>query len=164
MRTLTLTLLAVFLTASVHAAEKPSQGFLKKAIEGNYAEIEMGKLAQRSGQNENVKNFGVMLTEDHSAANQKAIAAAKSMGMTPPDGPTAKQKASYDKMSKLSGPQFDREFGAYMVVDHQKDIEDYRKGARQADAAGEYAKSQIGVLQKHLETARSLRSKTKSNR
>jgi putative membrane protein len=81
----------------------PSQAFLKKAIQGNFAEVEMGKLAQRNGQDDSLKKFGQTLIEDHSAANQKAIDVAKSMGVTPPEEPNAKQKADYDKRAKMSG-------------------------------------------------------------
>jgi putative membrane protein len=156
------TVLALLLASSAYAAEKPSQSFLKKAIQGNYAEVEMGKLAQQNGQSDNVKNFGEMLQSDHTAANEKALDAAKSMGVTPPDGPNAKQKADYEKMSKMSGPPFDREFATHMVADHQKDIAEYKKASKSADAAGEYAKGNIAVLQKHLETAKSLASKRSS--
>jgi len=164
MKSASLVILAAFLASAAQAAEKPGQAFLKKAIEGNFAEVEMGKLAQQNGQNEDVKKFGQMLSEDHSAANQKAIDAAKSMGVTPPDAPNAKQKADYDKMSKMSGAQFDRDFATHMVADHEKDIAEYKKEAKQADAAGEYAKGQIDVLQKHLQTAKSLKSSKTSSR
>src|SRR5436190_3138361 len=156
MKSTSLALLAALLASTAYAADSPSQAFLKKAIEGNFAEVEMGKLAQQNGQSEDVKKFGQMLSDDHSAANQKAIDAAKSMGVTPPDGPNAKQKADYEKMSKMSGPQFDRDFATHMVADHQKDIAEYTKASKSPDAAGEYAKGKIPVLQKHLETARSL--------
>src|SRR3954471_18988999 len=124
----------------------------------------MGKLAQQNGQNENVKKFGQTLIDDHSAANQKAVDAAKSMGVTPPDGPNPKQKADYVKMSKVSGTQFDRDFAAHMVADHTKDIAEYKKAAKQADAARDYAKAEINGLQKHLDTAKSLSSRKTSNR
>jgi putative membrane protein len=164
MRSTTLVLLSAFVASTAYATEKPSVAFLKKAIEGNYAEVEMGKLAQQNGQNEDVKKFGQMLNEDHSAANQKAIDAAKSMGITAPDGPSAKQKADYDKMSKMSGAQFDRSFATHMVADHEKEIAGYKKESKRADAAGEYAKEQIDVLQKHLQTAKSLKSSKTSSR
>jgi len=164
MKVTALTVLALLLATSAQAAEKPSQSFLKKAIQGNYAEVEMGKLAQQNGQSDNVKNFGQILQTDHTAANEKAIDAAKSIGVTPPDGPNAKQKADYDKMSKISGPQFDRDFATHMVADHQKDIAEYKKASKTADAAGEYAKGSIPVLQKHLEIAKSLASKKTSSR
>jgi putative membrane protein len=73
-------IVALILSTSAYAAEKPSQAFLKKAIEGNYGEIQMGQLAQQNGESEGVKKFGQALSDDHSAANQKATDVAKSMG------------------------------------------------------------------------------------
>src|SRR5438477_7922260 len=129
MKSMSLAILTICLASAASAAEKP---FLKKAIEGNFAEIQIGQLARQKGQNDGVKKFGQMLSDDHAAANQKAIDAAKSMGMTPPDGPNAKQRADYEKMSK-SGAQFDRDFAMHMVADHQKDIAEHKKEAKQAD-------------------------------
>src|SRR5437588_9726751 len=59
------------------------QEFLKKAIEGNLAEIEMGKLAQQKGASDGVRSYGKQLEQDHAAANQKATALANEMGMAP---------------------------------------------------------------------------------
>jgi putative membrane protein len=164
MKRMSLVVAALFLSSTAMAAEKPSQAFLKKAIEGNYAEVQMGQLAQKNGQSDGVKKFGQMLSDDHSAANQKAMDAAKSMGVTPPDGPNAKQKADYEKMSKMTGTQFDKQFATHMVADHQKDIAEYKKESKQSDAAGDYAKGQIDTLQKHLDTAKSLNSNKTSSR
>jgi putative membrane protein len=164
MKLAALALLAIFAVSSAGAAERASQTFLKKAIEGNFAEVQMGQLAQQKGQNDDVKKFGRMLSDDHSAANLKAGDAAKAIGMTTPDRPNAKQKADYEKMSKLSGARFDREFAMHMVADHEKDIAEYNKAAKQPDAAGEYAKAQLPVLQKHLDVAKSLGSTKASGR
>jgi putative membrane protein len=164
MKFTSLAIIAMLTASPAFAAGKPSQTFLKKAIEGNYAEVQMGKLAQQNGQNEDVKKFGQMLADDHSAANQKAMDAAKSLSVTPPDGPNAKQKAEYQKMSKMTGARFDRDFAMHMVADHKKDIAEYKKEAKQSDAAGEYAKAEIDVLQKHLDTAKSLQTTKASGR
>ena len=164
MKTTSLAVIALLAGSAAFAAGKPSEAFLKKAIEGNYAEVQMGQLAQKNGQSDGVKQFGQMLSTDHSAANQKATDAAKSMGVTPPDGPNAKQKADYDKMAKMTGAQFDRAFATHMVADHEKDIAEYKKESKQSDAAGDYAKGQIDTLQKHLDTAKSLKSNKTSSR
>jgi len=63
----------------------------------------MGQLAQKNGSSEPVRSYGQMLQKDHSDANQKATAAAKSVGLTPPSELNSKQKAMYDRMSKLTG-------------------------------------------------------------
>jgi putative membrane protein len=142
--------------ANASAKDKPSETFLKKAIEGNFAEVSMGDLAQKNGQSDDVKSFGKMRSTDHAAANQKANSA-KGLGMNPPTGPNAKQKADYEKMSKMSGAAFDKMFATHMVADHQKDIAEYKKATKNKDAAGEYAAGQIDTLQKHLDTAKSLK-------
>jgi putative membrane protein len=164
MRNISIAAFFLFLASSAFAAESSSQAFLKKAIQGNYAEAKMGQLAQQNGQSDDVKNFGRMLADDHSAANQKALDAAKSMGVTPPEEPNAKQKSAYEKMSKMTGAKFDHYFAVHMVADHNGDISEYKKAAKNTDAAGEYAKGEIDVLQKHLDTAKSLSSKKTSSR
>ncbi|MGY4329422.1 putative membrane protein [Bradyrhizobium sp. LB7.2] len=144
--------------ANASARDTQSEAFLKKAIEGNFTEVSMGDLAQQNGQSDAVKSYGRMLSTDHAAANQKALDAAKGLGMNPPSGPNAKQKADYDKISKMSGARFDKMFATHMVADHQKDIAEYKKASKSKDAAGEYASGQIDTLQKHLDAAKSLKA------
>jgi putative membrane protein len=160
-----LTAAAIVLSAATATAQdkaKPAtQKFLTEAIQGNFAEVQMGELAQKNGQSQDVKNLGQMLVSDHNSANQKATEAAQSLGVTPPSGPNAKQKADYDKMSKMNGAAFDKMFAQHMVKDHRKDIKQYQNAAKNQDAAGQYAQNALPTLQKHLETAQSLtRQKT----
>jgi predicted outer membrane protein len=82
--------------------------------------------------------------------------------MTPPTSPNKKQKADYDKMSKLSGAQFDKVFVTHMVADHKKDIKEYEKAAEKKDAAGSYATETLPTLRKHLDTAQSLSGASKT--
>jgi putative membrane protein len=154
--------LAILFAPPCFAQDAASQKFLKAAIEGNFAEVEMGQLAKKQASSDGVRSFGDMLEKDHSAANQKATAAATSLGMTPPTSPNKKQKADYDKMSKLSGAQFDKMFATHMVADHKKDIKDYEKAAKKKDAAGSYATEILPTLRKHLEAAQSLSAGNKT--
>jgi putative membrane protein len=43
-----------------------------------------------------------------------------------------------------------------MITDHKKDVSEYEKEAKKNDAAGSYAKEELPVMQKHLQTAESL--------
>ena len=132
---------ALVVSSASLAQDKAGQKFLKDAMEGNLAEVKMGELAQKNGGSDGVRSFGEMLQQDHSAANEKAESVAQSMGMTPPTEPNRKQKADYDKLSKLSGDKFDREFVNHMVMDHKKDIREKERSDRRlrrrdiADAA-----------------------------
>jgi putative membrane protein len=144
------------------AADKASTAFLVKAIQGNFAEVQMGELAQKNGQSADLKSFGQMLQTDHSAANEKAMDAARELGVKAPTGPSAAQKQAHDKMAKMTGAAFDKAFAQHMVADHKKDIAEYQAEAKRTDAAGKYAADAIPTLQKHLETAQSLQSRSAS--
>jgi putative membrane protein len=143
----------------VLASEAASKSFITKAIEGNLAEIELGKLAQVKGQSDAVKQYGKMIETDHSQANEKAVQAANSLGVTPPTAPDANAQRGYRRLQRESGTQFDRSFTNDMVMDHRKDIADYRKEARQGnDAVTQYANDSIPTLEKHLKNAQALTS------
>jgi putative membrane protein len=156
--------LATALTCAAPAAwaqGKGDQEFLKKAIEANYAEVEMGKLAQQQSASDGVRQFGKQLEQDHSAANTKAMNVAKQMGMTPPSEPSKKQKADYDRMSKMSGDKFDKAFIKHMVMDHKKDIKEFQKEAKKTNApTASFANEVLPDLQKHLQMAESLQGKS----
>jgi putative membrane protein len=145
------------LVMTASAADTASQKFIKEAIEGNLAEVQMGQLAQKKGQSEGTRSFGKMLVDDHSAANEKAKTVAGQIGVTPPTEPNTKQKAMYEKMSKMSDSTFDREFAKEMVQDHKKDISEFEKEAKKKnDPAASFANETLPTLRKHLETAQSL--------
>ena len=69
-------------------ASKADQRFLKEAIEGDMAEVNMGKLAQQNGTSQDVKQFGEMLQTDHGQHLQQAQQQAQEMGVTPPTSPS----------------------------------------------------------------------------
>jgi putative membrane protein len=153
--------LAFSASGNAQAAEKDSQKFIKAAIEGNYAEIDNGKLAQEKGNNDAVKQFGAMLVKDHSASNEKAIDVAKQLGVDPPSGSGVTAKAEYLKLKVLSGDTFDRSFVKGMVKDHQNDVKEYEtEASAKTDAAAAFAKETLPTLKHHLREAQSLEQKT----
>jgi putative membrane protein len=141
-------------TTAVFAASHADQAFMTNAIQGDLAEVQMGQLAQQKGGSEQVKSFGGMLVNDHQANEQKADQIAKQIGMTPPASPSAMQKSDYDRLSKLSGADFDRRFAAMMVADHKKNISAFRRESRKDNGAvAQFAKQTLPVLEKHLKAA-----------
>lgn len=139
------------------AGAKPDS-FMKKAIEGNLAEIKVGELAQKKGASEGVRHFGMVLEQDHSAANSQAMTTASSMGVSPPAEPSLKAQAEYRHLASLSGSKFDQAFVKEMVSDHKKDIAEYSKEAKAGNSqAASYARQSLPTLQKHLRLAESLK-------
>lgn len=139
------------------AANTKADAFMKKAIEGNLAEIKVGQLAQQKGATEGVRQFGSVLEQDHSKANQEAMTAASSMGVTPPAEPSPKEQKEYDKLASLSGTKFDKTFTKDMIKDHKKDIAEYKKESKMSNSqASSYAQASLPTLQKHLRMAEAL--------
>jgi len=135
--------------------------FLEEAVRGNMAEVKMGELAKERAQSKDVRDYGQMLIDDHSKANQKAMTVAKSMSVTAPSEPSAKQKQEHDMIAKLSGSEFDSMFMSHMVQDHQEDIAKYTMQAQSGDSskATDYAKDTLPTLRSHLSKAQSIESK-----
>jgi putative membrane protein len=147
--------------AKAQKADKDSQKFIKAAIEGNMAEVDVGKLAQEKGKSAAVKKFGQMLIDDHGKANEQAKTAASQVGVEPPSGSSIGEKATYLKLKVLSGDTFDKSFANTMVSDHQSDIKEYQKASGKSDAVGQYAKQALPTLQKHLKEAQALQQELK---
>jgi putative membrane protein len=141
------------------AATDKQKAFIREAIQGNLAEIDMGKLAQQRSGNEAVKAFGRMLVEDHSAANEKARKVAEELRATLPSRPGVKARAVYAKLALLRGATFDRQFAKEMVSDHQKDIAAFRAQAQGgAEPTASMAKEVLPTLEKHLAEAQRLQT------
>jgi putative membrane protein len=138
--------------------------FIEKAARGGMAEVEMGKLAQDKAASDRVKAFARKMAEDQSRANDelKQLAAAK--GVTLPTDIAAKDRREINKLSKLSGADFDREYMKSMVSDHQKDLSEFKsesKSSRDNDVKSFAAKT-LPTLQQHLDLARSTEAATRN--
>jgi putative membrane protein len=108
--------------------------FMMEAASGGMAEVEMGRLAATKGMSAAVKGFGQRMVRDHSKANAELKQLAMRKGVTLPSGPTPEQTAAKERLSSLSGAEFDREYMSMMVEDHDKDVKAFEdKSANAAD-------------------------------
>jgi putative membrane protein len=106
------------------------KAFVKKALEGNIGEIEMGKLALQKSNDDQVKQFAQRMVDDHGKMQDQLKPAAEQMGVKVPDGPSKGQMKSMDKMKALSGDAFDQAYIKDMVKDHKKDDSEFKQEAQ----------------------------------
>jgi putative membrane protein len=137
------------------AEVKPDQNFVMKAAEGGMAEVELGKLAAEKASSSDVKNFGQKMADDHGKANDELKQLAEKKNITLPTAISAKDKATYNRLSKLSGAAFDRAYMQDMLKDHQTDISEFQYEARSgADSEFRgFASKTLPTLQEHLKMA-----------
>lgn len=134
--------------------------FAKEAAQGGMAEVKLGQLAQDKGSNDAVKSFGKRMVDDHSQANDKLKGIASQENVTLPTDISAKDQATYDRLSKLSGAAFDRAYARDMVKDHQTDIAEFQKEANSGkdSALKGFASDTLPTLQEHLKLAKQMMS------
>jgi len=134
------------------------QKFVKNAAEGGMAEVQLGQLAQTKAQDPKVKEFGQRMVDDHTKANDRLKSLASQKGVTLPTDVSSKDKAEADKLSKLSGAEFDKAYIRYMVQDHTKDVSEFQKESQSAKDSDvkSFASSTLPTLQDHLKQAKEI--------
>ena len=132
--------------------------FAKEAAQGGMAEVKLGQLAQEKGSNDLVKSFGKRMVDDHSKANDKLKEVASRESITLPSDLSAKDQATYDRLSKLNGAAFDRAYARDMVKDHETDVAAFQKEANggKTDSLKSFASETLPTLQDHLKQAKEM--------
>jgi putative membrane protein len=87
-------------------------------------DVDYGKLAVKKTSNQAVKEFAETMVRDHTAVNDKAIALAKKLGVTPGASDTSKSlesngKKELAKLKALTGAEFDKAYVANEVSYHE---------------------------------------------
>jgi putative membrane protein len=137
------------------------RAFVMEAGPGGLAEVELGRLAAQKGQSADVKRFGQRMVSDHSKANAELKKLAASKGITLPAQMNAEQMAEHDKLAKLSGPEFDREYMTLMVEDHDKDVAAFQEEAKDGSDPDikSFAAKTLPTLQEHQRMAKEIKAK-----
>jgi len=132
--------------------------FVKVAARGGLAEIKLGKLAMDQGSSEAVKAFGTRMVAEHTNAGDKLKEVAKEEQIGLPTDISARNQAAYDRLSKLSGADFDQAYAQDMVKDHQQDLRDFQREANHGndDVIRGFAAETVPMIQQHLEQAKEM--------
>ena len=154
-----LILIAAPTMAAVSSADKK---FATDAAQGGLAEVEMGRLALEKGTSPQVKQFGQQMVTDHTQANNELMQLSKSQNLDLPEQVNSKHKSAMERLSGMSGKDFDTAYMQHMVQDHQEDIADFQKEAQSGSdtALKSFAQKYLPVLQQHLQMAQAAASKS----
>ena len=132
LRAFTLVLASIFAAAvaNANAADKPSTAAPTDAqiamivVVADTVDVDYGKLAVKKTSNQAVKEFAETMVRDHTAVNDKAIALAKKLGVTPEVSDTSKTlksdgKKELEKLKALNGAEFDKAYVSNEVSYHE---------------------------------------------
>ncbi len=142
-------------------ADSPAIKFMKKAAIGGMLEVQMGKIATEKATDPQVKAFGERMVKDHSAANEKLRSIAQAKGVKLPAALNEKHKKQVEKFKKMKGSDFDREYMAAMVKDHEKDVKEFDKNAQSLTdpEVKQFAQDTLPTLKEHLQMAKDIHKK-----
>ena len=141
--------------------DQKTKDFVVAVATGGMMEVELGNLAQQKGKSQQVKDFGKMMVDDHTNANNnlKDIASKKNIDI--PASVTDNQKKDMDKLSKKSGGDFDKAYVNMMVEGHKKNIDAFKKASGDVgdNDVKNFITTTLPTLQKHLDSIQSIKSK-----
>lgn len=153
--------------------------FAERAMMANKAEVRLGELAGQRAQSASVKEFAQMMVRDHTKGLNDLKEAVKGQGIDEPSQLDAKHQALSDRLSKLSGAEFDRQYMMAMVEGHREvqDMLDDRAtqtpaargtsggrstGDSQLDVAvNQWASQKLPGVKQHLQKAEQINSQLK---
>ena len=137
------------------SSAKDSTKFATNAAQGGMAEVELGRLATQRAGDPSVREFGARMVADHSRANSELKSIAARKGIQLPGDMTSDQKSEMDKLAKMSGADFDKEYMSAMLKDHQDDVKDFETQSQGGDDGDikDFASKTLPTLQHHLQMA-----------
>jgi putative membrane protein len=143
-------------------AATSDQSFLTEAVAGGLAEVELGQLAAEKSSNPEIKKFAERMVTDHGKANDQLKQIAAQKGIDLPTEPSATHKATKERLSKLSGDEFDKAYMSNMLSDHKKDVAAFRKESTEGKdpELKEFATKTLPTLEGHLKEAESISPKS----
>jgi putative membrane protein len=126
--------------------------FLRNAAQEQLAEIGLGRLAVKKASDKKVKEVGTEILEDHEYASQELKDLSATVRIYLPVEMNDQQKKAQQRLSHLSGNEFDKAFIAYMLKKHRKQVEELQKNALKLhnDNVKQWAQATEPILEVHL--------------
>ncbi|MDQ3048006.1 MAG: DUF4142 domain-containing protein [Bacteroidota bacterium] len=137
--------------------------FAMLAADASLLEEKLGFIAQKNAASDKVKTLGKHMVDDHSMANAELKALAKRKNITLPTKLSDKSQKEFNRLSKLKGVEFDKDYSKCMVKDHKEVISLFEKEAttgKDADIKS-WAQNKISTLQHHLQMSEEIHNAVK---
>jgi putative membrane protein len=143
------------------SAGHTDKNFVHMASSGGLAEVQLGQLAAERAVSPDVKQFGERMVTDHTKANQELASIAEKQNMPVATELDPKHRDMEDKLAKLQGAAFDREYLMGQVADHEQAVALFKTQIKEGknEALKNFASTTLPTLEDHLKTVRTLVAK-----
>jgi putative membrane protein len=151
--------LSLAMATGALAAGDP-QEFTSKAGTAGLYEVRAAEVARQKAQDGETRQFADQMINDHQKANQELRDLAKTKSWTLPASLDAKHQEMLDRLGRLQGAEFDREYAKQQLQAHQEAVSLFKEQSERGTDSQlkAWASGKLPTLQKHLEHARELGS------
>jgi len=127
--------------------------FVKNAMQGGMAEVQLAQPTLQKSSNDQVKQFAQRMIADHTKMNEQMKPVAQQLGVQAPTDISKKDKKTMAELQGLSGPAYDQAYIKDMVKDHKKDLSDFQSEASsgQDQTVKDAANQGSQVISQHLQ-------------
>lgn len=139
--------------------------FVREAADISMAEVQLANLAIQKASSQAVKDFAQQMLEDHSTANDQLKDLATGENITIPSAVSSDAQDNIDKLNKLSGTEFDKEYMDQMVKDHEKSVSDFEEASQNVSdpELKAWVDQTLPKLRNHLDMAQSIQRRINNN-
>jgi putative membrane protein len=130
--------------------------FVRQAALGNQAEVELGRLASKKAASQPVRDFAQHMIEDHGKSGDLLRKAGRGVNQNIPKELDPEHQAVRAKLDKASGKEFDIQYIASMIQDHQRtaNLLQWQITNGQSEPLKKYAADTLPGVMEHLEMAK----------
>src|SRR5262249_59056862 len=110
-------------------AKEPTtdQEFIVHALSCEIFEVKVGEYVAKNAANQDVRKFAEQMVTDHSKLRDKLLDRARDMKVGVIEGLDKTRQDEFDRLKKLKGSDFDREYMRMMIEGHEKALREYEK-------------------------------------
>jgi putative membrane protein len=149
-------------TSGVIGVDEATAKFLVNVADIDLTEIQLGHLAKEKATNQRVKDFGSIMVQDHTKADNELKALAAGKHVTLPTRPSAEHEKKIDVLVKASSKDFDKYYIDMMVDGHESAIKDFNNNKDNKDAdVKKFVNTMLPTLQMHLDSAKAIKKSIK---
>jgi len=132
--------------------------FAAKAAAGSIAEAALGRLGVERASSADVKQFAQRMIDDHTQALDELRNLASQKSLALPDAAGKSLQTAETRLSRLSGPAFDREFMGVMIKNHNDALDLFQNEAAHGDDTEmkQWAGQTVDAIKEHLRMAREI--------
>jgi putative membrane protein len=138
-----------------------AERFVQIVSAAGLAEVGLGKLASEQASMDDVRKFARQMVDDHTKAAKQLASIAEGKQLPMAKEMDAKHKDLEQRLSRLSGPSFDRDYVMAMVKDHEEAVALFDRYSRDGDDRDlkSFATQTLPTLKEHLSLIQEIAAK-----